>query len=105
MSVDKLRPEDWVIGGLALLLAVAVVVDLAVERFSPQTHIPTIGDSREETRFVFAAIAATFTALKFLLHIHFSLFGWGFYVAAVTAGALVYFAAKARKSTSSSSLA
>jgi hypothetical protein len=143
VSVDKVRPEDWVVGGLALLLAVAlllfpwftltisfgtltasasatataapdgwtavlgmvaaiaVVADLAVERVLPHVQIPTIGDSREETRFVLAAIAATFTALKFLLHIHFDLFGWGFYVAIATAAALVYFAARARQGAGS----
>jgi hypothetical protein len=34
--------------------------------------------------------------LKFLFHIHFSLFGWGFYADVIVAAALVYFAAQAR---------
>jgi 4-hydroxybenzoate polyprenyltransferase len=75
-----------------MLAALAIVADLGVERLSPQTQLPTIRGSRASTRFVLAAIAAGFTALKFLLHIHFSLFGWGFYVTIVVAAALVYVA-------------
>ncbi len=88
-------PDGW-IGVLALIAAIALIADLAVERFSPQTQIPAIGGSREQTRFVLAAIAAGFTALKFVLHIHFSYFGWGFYATVVIAAALLYFAAQAR---------
>jgi hypothetical protein len=88
-------PDGW-LGILALLAALAVVADLAIEKFSPQTHVPLIGDSRANTRFILAAISAGFVALKFLFHIHFSLFGWGFYVTVIVTGALVYFAAQQR---------
>ena len=134
MNVDNVSREDWILGGLALLLAIgllafpwfdisvgpfsstfsetstpdgwlgilgflaalAVVADLAVERFSPQTQVPAIGASRPATRFILAAAAAALVALKFLFHIHFSLFGWGFYVDVVIAAALVYVALQAR---------
>jgi hypothetical protein len=82
-------PDGWA-GILAVLAALAIIADLGVERLSPQTQLPMIGGSRASTRFVLAAIAAGFTALKFVLHIHFSLFGWGFYVSVVVAAALVY---------------
>jgi hypothetical protein len=85
-------PDGWT-GVIAMLAALAVIVDLAVERFSSQSF-PVIGGSREHTRFVLAAIAAGFIALKFLLHIHFSLFGWGFYVTVIVAAALVFAAAR-----------
>jgi hypothetical protein len=39
-------------------------------------------------------------ALKFLFHIHFSLFGWGFYVDVILTAALVYFAMQVRSATS-----
>ena len=39
-----------------------------------------------------AQAAAAFMALKFVLHIHFSYFGWGFYLGVVLAAALVYLA-------------
>jgi hypothetical protein len=89
-------PDGW-LGVVAMLCALAVVADLAVERLSPQTHVPAIGDSRTTTRFVLAAAAAACLALKFLLHIHFSLFGWGFYFGVAVVAALVYFAAQARR--------
>jgi hypothetical protein len=89
-------PDGW-LGVLAVLAALAVIGDLAIERLSPQTTVPAIGNSRTMTRFVLAVIAAGFMALKFLLHIHFSLFGWGFYAGVILAAALVYFATQARQ--------
>jgi hypothetical protein len=91
-------PDGW-LGLLAVLAVLAVVADLAVERFSPQTTVPAIADSRTTTRFVLACIAAGLVALKFLFHIHFSLFGFGFWVAVVLTAAFVYLAMRARHGT------
>jgi hypothetical protein len=88
-------PDGW-LGILAVLAALAVLIDLGVERFSPQTQVPMIGGSRASTRFILAAAAAGFVVLKFLFHIHFSLFGWGFYVSVLLAAGLVYVALQAR---------
>ena len=88
-------PDGW-LGILALLAALVIVVDLAVERLSPQTQVPALGGSRTSTRFILAAAAAGFVVLKFLFHIHFSLFGWGFYVTVLITAALVYAALQAR---------
>jgi hypothetical protein len=88
-------PDGW-LGILAVLCALALIADLAVERLSPDTEVPAISNSRTMTRFVLAIAAAGFMALKFLFHIHFSIFGWGFYAAVVVAAALVYFALQAR---------
>jgi hypothetical protein len=88
-------PDGW-LGILAVIAALAVVADLAIERLSPQTEIPALGDSRTNTRFILAAVAAGFVALKFLFHIHFDLFGWGFYVNVILTAALVYVAYQAR---------
>lgn len=138
MNLENVRRDDWIVGGLALLLAIvlfffpwfhisvgvgpftvsadstasgapdgwlgvlagiaaiAVIVDLAIERLSPQTTVPAIGGSRATTRLALAGAAAFFMLLKFLFHIHFSLFGWGFYVGVVVVVALVYFAMQAR---------
>jgi hypothetical protein len=134
MSIDNIRRDDWILGGLAVLLVIALVAlpwfdfsigpfsatttatgapdgwlgilaliaclaliaDLAVDRMSPQTELPAIGGSRTMTRFVLAAAAAGFVALKFLFHIHFSYFGFGFYVCVVLAAGLLYFALQAR---------
>lgn len=91
-------PDGW-LGVLAVLAALAVIVDLAVERLSPQTTVPAIGGSRTMTRFVLACVAAGFVALKFLFHIHFSLFGFGFWAAVVLAAAFVFLAMRARQAT------
>jgi hypothetical protein len=93
-------PDGWT-GILAALAAIAVIADLGVERFAPQVQVPMIRGSREQTRFVLAAIAAGFTALKFVFHIHFSLFGWGFYATVIVAAALVYFAMQATQAGTS----
>jgi hypothetical protein len=89
-------PDGW-LGVLAVLASLLVLVDLLVERLSPQTQIPAIGGSRVMTRFVLAVAAAVFMALKFVFHIHFSLFGWGFYLGVLLAVALVVFATQARQ--------
>jgi hypothetical protein len=88
-------PDGW-LAILAVIAVLAVLADLAVEYLSPQTQLPEIGGSRANTRFVLAAIGAGFIALKFLFHIHFSYFAWGFYVIVVVTVAFVYFAAQAR---------
>ena len=88
-------PDGW-LGVLAVLAALALIADLGVERLSPGTALPNIRGSRTETRFVLACVAAVFVALKFLFHIHFDAFGFGFWAAVVLTVALVYFAVKAR---------
>jgi uncharacterized membrane protein YedE/YeeE len=89
-------PDGW-LGVLALLAAVGVVADLALERLSPQTQIPSIGASREMTRLVLAGAAGLFVALKLLFHVHFSLFGVGFWGAGVLAAGLVLLTARAHR--------
>ena len=89
-------PDGW-LGVLAVLASLAVLADLAIERLSPSTAIPAISGSRAMTRFVLAIVAAFFMALKFLFHIHFSDFGWGFYLAVVLVAVLVYFTLQARQ--------
>jgi hypothetical protein len=91
-------PDGW-LGVLAMLSALAVLVDLAVERLSPSTTLPAIGGSRGTTRFVLAAAAAGFLALKFLFNIHFSYFGFGFYAAVLLVGGLVFLAMQGRVAT------
>jgi hypothetical protein len=88
-------PDGW-LAILAVLAALAVIVDLGVERLSPGTTLPNIRGSRTETRFVLAAVAALFVVLKFLFHIHFSDFGFGFWLGIVLTVGLVYVALQAR---------
>lgn len=91
-------PDGW-LGVLAVLAAIAVIADLAIERLSPQTQLPAIAGSRTHTRFVLACVAAALVALKFLFHIHFSWFGFGFWAAVILTVAFVYLAMKARQDT------
>jgi hypothetical protein len=82
-----------------MLATLALVADLAIERFSPQTTLPALNGSRTHTRFVEACVAAVFVVLKFIFHVDFSgslSFGFGFYLAVILTAALVYFALQAR---------
>jgi hypothetical protein len=88
-------PDGW-LGVLAVLATIAAVADLAIERLSPQTQLPAIGGSRPQTRFVLACVAAGFVVLKFLFHVHFSLFGFGFWLAVILTAGFVYLAIQAR---------
>ncbi len=87
-------PDGW-LGVLALLAALALIADLALERLT-DVELPAVKGSRTTTRLVLAGAAAAFVALKFLFHIHFSLFGAGFWGAVVLAAALVVVAVRAR---------
>jgi hypothetical protein len=79
-----------------VLSAIALIADLGIERLSPGTTLPNIGGSRTQTRFVLACVAAFFVVLKFLFHLHFSWFGWGFWVAVILTAGLVWVALQAR---------
>jgi hypothetical protein len=81
---------DGFLGILAFLLALAVGADLVIERSSPQTTLPNIGGSRTVTRWWLTVAAAVLLALKFVFHIHFSYFGFGFWLAVILAAALLY---------------
>jgi hypothetical protein len=81
-------PDGW-LGVLALLAVVALVADLAIERLSPHTQLPTIRGSRAATRVALAWIAAGLLAFKLLIHID-SAGGIGFWGALVLTGGLVY---------------
>jgi hypothetical protein len=89
-------PDAW-LGVLAVISGVLVLVDIALERLSPQTAVPAIGGSRVMTRFVLAAATGVFMALKFLFNLdHFSNLGFGFWLGAVLVLALIYVAMQAR---------
>jgi hypothetical protein len=63
---------------------------------APDTKLPAIQGSRTMTRFVLAAACAVLIVLKFLFHIHFNYFGWGFYFDVVAVGVLVFLTRKER---------
>jgi hypothetical protein len=90
-------PDGW-LGILALIASLALIADLAVDRLSPETQVPAIGGSRDMTRFVLAAAAAGFIALKFVFHIGntFKYLGFGFPVDVILAAGLLFVALQAR---------
>ncbi len=90
-------PSGWA-GILAVLAAVALIADLAIERMSPQTTLPAVNSSRTETRFVLACVTAVFVFLKFVFNIHFSDFGFGFWLGVILTAGLVYVSLQARHS-------
>ena len=87
-------PDGW-LGLLAVLATVALIADLGIERLAPQAQVPAIAGSRSMTRLTLAGSAALFVALKFLFHIHFGLFGFGFWAAIVLSGGLIALARRA----------
>ncbi len=93
-------PDGW-LGVLALLATVALIADLGVERLSPGTRVPTIGGTRPSTRFALAGAASVLMAVKFLLNIHFSYFGWGFYLGVILLAALLALTSRARTGATS----
>jgi hypothetical protein len=90
------NPDGW-LGVLALIAVVAVVADLGLERFRPDVTMPGMPGGHEATRRLLVVVAAACLALKFVLHIHFNYFGWGFYVDVVAAAVLVYSTLEARR--------
>lgn len=89
-------PDGW-LGVLAVLATLALIADLGIERLAPETRLPAVRDSRTTTRVLLAGVTALFVGLKFLFHVHFSLFGFGFWLAAVLTGGLVVFALRAQR--------
>src|SRR5581483_6292 len=72
-------PDGW-LGVLGFLASLAIVADFVLERVT-DASLPAVAGSRAMTRLVLAIVAAACVALKFLLNVHFSLFGFGFWAA------------------------
>jgi hypothetical protein len=87
-------PNGW-LGVLAVVTALTLIADLALERLAG-AGLPPIGGSRATTRLALAVASAVCVGLKFLLHVHFDWFGGGFWGAAVLAVALVVLATRIR---------
>ena len=93
-------PDAW-LGVLALLACAFLVADLAFERLSPETQLPSIAPDRETTRFVLACVAAGLIALKFVFHLgRFGELALGFWLAVLLVAALVAMTRRVRQSTS-----
>jgi hypothetical protein len=90
-------PDAW-LGVLALLSCAFLVADLAFERLSPETHLPSIASDRETTRFVLACVAAGLIAVKFVFHLgRFGELALGFWLAVLLVGGLVALTRRSRE--------
>ncbi len=81
-------PSGW-LGVLALLVVLALLGDILIERLSPHTEVPTIGRGRAHTRYVLAVVGLALLAFKLLLNFG-SAGGLGFWGAVVLGGSLVW---------------
>jgi hypothetical protein len=62
---------------LALIVLVAVIVDVALARFSPQTRVPTTQLGRETTRAAALGVMGLLMFTRLLAHT--GSYSWGFY--------------------------
>jgi len=70
-------------GILALIVLIAILLDLALARFSPSTQLPTTQLGRDMTRVALCALMLLLLFIKFLAHV--GDFGWGFFVDVILA--------------------
>lgn len=70
-------------GILALIVAILVVVDWGLARFSPGTTIPTTQLGRDMTRAAACGVILLLLFIKFIAHV--GNFGWGFYIDVILA--------------------
>ena len=78
------------LGVLALMACAFLVADLATERLSPQTRLPTVAGDRITGRYALACTAAGLLAVKFVLHLgRFGELALGFWTALLLVAGLV----------------
>jgi hypothetical protein len=90
-------PDAW-LGVLAVMACAFLIADMALERMSPETSVPTVAADRPTTRFALASVAAGLIALKFLFHIgRFGELALGFWLAVLLVAALIALTRRARR--------
>jgi hypothetical protein len=70
-------------GILAMIVTIAIVADLALERFSPATQLPTTQLGRPMTRVGLCGLLLLLLFIKFIAHV--GDFGWGFFIDVILA--------------------
>jgi hypothetical protein len=90
-------PDAW-LGVLAVMACAFLLGDLATERLSPETTVPSLAADRPTARFVLASSAAALIALKFVFHLgRFGELALGFWLAVMLVAALVALTRRARQ--------
>ncbi|MBV8218847.1 MAG: hypothetical protein JO325_10315, partial [Solirubrobacterales bacterium] len=85
----------------ALMASVFLIADLATERLSPETRLPTVAGDRITGRYWLASAAAGLLAFKFVLHIgRFGELALGFWTAVLLVTGLVMLTRRARHAAS-----
>ena len=80
-------PDGWA-AVISAIAAGAVVLDVAVQRIRARAGDTSGSAIHAHAQAMLAIVAVAFTAVKFLEHINFTYFAWGFYVIAATSVAL-----------------
>ena len=89
-------PDAW-LGVLALMASAFLLADLATERLSPHTRLPTVAGDRITGRYAIACSIAGLLAFKFVLHLgRFGELALGFWMAVLLVAALVALTRRAR---------
>jgi len=86
-SQSATSAPDAAWGVLALLVVIAVVVDLALARFSPNTQLPTTPLGRGMTRAAAAGLALFLLLIKLIAQTHY--LGLGAWLGLVLAGIML----------------
>jgi hypothetical protein len=90
-------PDAW-LGVLALMATAFLIADLAAERLSPLTRLPTVAGDRITGRYALACTTAGLLALKFVLHLgRFGELALGCWTAMLLVAALVVLTRRARQ--------
>jgi hypothetical protein len=88
---------------LALMSCAFLLADLATERLSPQTRLPTVAGDRITGRYVLACTTAGLLVVKFVLHLgRFGELALGFWTALLLVAGLVALTRRARIAASAS---
>lgn len=96
-SASAVDAPDAFLGVLALMACAFLVADIATERLSPQTRLPTVAGDRLTGRYALACTAAGLLAVKFVLHLgRFGELALGFWTALLLVAALVALTRRAR---------
>jgi hypothetical protein len=96
-SASAVDAPDAFLGVIALMATAFLVADLATERLSPHTRLPTVAGDRITGRYWLACTAAGLLAVKFILHLgRFGELALGFWTALLLVAGLVILTRRAR---------
>jgi hypothetical protein len=102
-SASAVDAPDAFLGVIALMASVFLIADLATERLSPDTRLPTVAGDRITGRYALACTTAGLLVVKFVLHLgRFGELALGFWTALLLVAGLVMLTRRARIAASTS---